>query len=67
MQSGLPTSSGKSPLFVSGTHAAGCVSVQVGSQTGAWFPPAQRAQSEGLVSVRPACRPTLGPIQASCL
>eukprot|EP00976_Prorocentrum_cordatum_P001702 34443-Prorocentrum_minimum.AAC.1 len=28
MQSGLLSSFGKSPVFVSGTHAAGCVSVR---------------------------------------
>eukprot|EP00959_Pyramimonas_sp_CCMP1952_P117832 2463538-Pyramimonas_sp.AAC.1 len=64
------TSSGNSPVFVNEGNSRNwkCLSPGTGgSLKGAWFPPAHRAQSEGLVSVRPACWPPLGPIQASCL
>ena len=89
--SGLLSTSGKSPVIVSGTHAAGCVSVWV--QAAAWLgivwappsgsrhspvtagrlttrglvSPRSKGSERGYVSVRPVCRPTLGPIQASCL
>eukprot|EP00976_Prorocentrum_cordatum_P096608 1190632-Prorocentrum_minimum.AAC.1 len=38
---------------------------QFGSQTGAWFPPAQRARSEGIVSVLPCLQTSRGIISLS--
>eukprot|EP00976_Prorocentrum_cordatum_P027979 567596-Prorocentrum_minimum.AAC.1 len=64
MQSGLLTSSGKSPVFVGGTHAVGCVSVRVQAAVWSgivWAPPsgsrhspatAVRLTDRGLVSPR---------------